>query len=633
MLDYEGWTTPRLAPALQNGPVKILTTVLTWRRFVALVMVALCLCLSYIVNEPEVLRLWSAVMQKQLDEDFSSARLDHYEDLLIQELYGDLVLNRKINVRVRDEMWVAHYLQTSKRSFSDVVKPVLLLVHGYGTTSALAWRNVIGRLATQYQVYAVDLPGFGRSTASERFYSTQTGREDALVEICEFMHSFQRGVGIRKPYVVAHSFGGFLMTHCASRNPSLASRLLLADVPGFFSTNGGFDYGWATFFCFGLPHSFMRPMGSYGRLFIDMVLKVVGNEVEEAMISYWHQLQMNPELMSDEITSKFIVHRYGWALGTGVALSPLLNLTMPVLTVTGSLDEISPPHQGAFVNALAGVPHRLIEGAGHVPYILHQGEDFVAAIGHGETVSKLPPQAARLSACLDGQYKKWAEFICLPSPHLSDRAVRRMYKAIQEIRDECEGEYRRRCDGEGGERVGSGGSICSSSGSSSGSSIGSSSGISGSSSDSNSASSGSSSSDSVSSSSRRWMGESVGGSPLLTSILRAFGKQSDDDDNNNDNDNNDKCTRGNTRVCSDSISSGSGSGSINSSSGSGSGSINSSSGSGSGSINRSSCSALPSSTQDGIVRTRMSQLRSLLATWPGDRKIPVGQPNVPDVSY
>jgi hypothetical protein len=63
------------------------------------------------------------------------------------------------------------------------------------------------------------------------------------------------------------------------------------------------------------------------------------------MINYWHQLQMNPELMSDEITSKFILHRYAWAVGTGVALSPLLNLSIPVLTVTGSLDEISPPHQ------------------------------------------------------------------------------------------------------------------------------------------------------------------------------------------------------------------------------------------------------------------------------------------------
>ena len=74
---------------------------------------------------------------------------------------------------------------------------------------------------------------------------------------------------------------------------------------------------------------------------------------------------------------------------------------------------------GEFIHELTGVPHYVIEGAGHVPYILNQGSDFVAAIDMGERVGRMPSHASKLAACLEQQHEKWAEFICLPSPHLS----------------------------------------------------------------------------------------------------------------------------------------------------------------------------------------------------------------------
>jgi len=156
------------------------------------------------------------------------------------------------------------------------------------------------------------------------------------------------------------------------------------------------------------------------------------------MIDYWHQLQMNPELMSDEVVSKFIVHRWTHAIGTGVALVPLLRTAVPVLLVTGTLDEISPPHQGRLVHELAGVPFRTIPGAGHVPYILHRGKPFVAAVAAGESVARLPPRAARLAACLEAQRARWEGYVCLPSPYLSDRAVASMYAAVRDIHRACE---------------------------------------------------------------------------------------------------------------------------------------------------------------------------------------------------
>ena len=37
----------------------------------------------------------------------------------------------------------------------------------------------------------------------------------------------------------------------------------------------------------------------------------------------------------------------------------------------------------------------------------------------GERVGKMQSHTSRLAACLEQHHDKWAEFICLPSPHLS----------------------------------------------------------------------------------------------------------------------------------------------------------------------------------------------------------------------
>ena len=54
----------------------------------------------------------------------------------------------------------------------------------------------------------------------------------------------------------------------------------------------------------------------------------------------------NYQHITYRITIHPFPHRYAWAVGTGVALGPLLNVSVPVLLVTGALDEISPTHQG-----------------------------------------------------------------------------------------------------------------------------------------------------------------------------------------------------------------------------------------------------------------------------------------------
>lgn len=63
-----------------------------------------------------------------------------------------------------------HYLRNSRcdAPASGDQAVTLLLVHGAGTTSALAWRTAFPLLTRKgFDVVAIDLPGFGRSSMSQ----------------------------------------------------------------------------------------------------------------------------------------------------------------------------------------------------------------------------------------------------------------------------------------------------------------------------------------------------------------------------------------------------------------------------------------------------------------------------------
>jgi pimeloyl-ACP methyl ester carboxylesterase len=91
------------------------------------------------------------------------------EDEVIYDLYGDSVKSAWQDIHVLTltgemETWLTHYLEPSSRSEE---KPDLLLLHGYGATSAFTWRKTIPALTETFNVYAIDMPGFGRTEAPE----------------------------------------------------------------------------------------------------------------------------------------------------------------------------------------------------------------------------------------------------------------------------------------------------------------------------------------------------------------------------------------------------------------------------------------------------------------------------------
>ena len=106
-------------------------------------------------------------------------------------------------------------------------RPPLLLVHGFGASTD-HWRKNIAQLQDRFQVWAIDLLGFGRSAKPKQEYSGTLWREQ--------LHDFITEV-IGQPTILAgNSLGGYASLSVAAEYPQDAAGLILLNSAGPFSS-------------------------------------------------------------------------------------------------------------------------------------------------------------------------------------------------------------------------------------------------------------------------------------------------------------------------------------------------------------------------------------------------------------
>ena len=96
----------------------------------------------------------------------------------------------------------------------------LVLLHGIGSYRG-AWDPVVPALAAQFDVLAVDLPGFGESPP------LPTGQEPTPAALAAAVAGLLDELGIDRPHVAGNSLGGWVALELAAQRP-LASIALLS---------------------------------------------------------------------------------------------------------------------------------------------------------------------------------------------------------------------------------------------------------------------------------------------------------------------------------------------------------------------------------------------------------------------
>jgi pimeloyl-ACP methyl ester carboxylesterase len=116
-----------------------------------------------------------------------------------------------------------YYVKAGKRHSQ---RPPLLLIHGFGASTDHWRKNIIG-LSREFEVWAVDLLGFGRSAKPNWQYSGNLWRDQLYDFITEM---------IGQPAVLAgNSLGGYASLCVAAQRPSTAAGLVLINSAGPFT--------------------------------------------------------------------------------------------------------------------------------------------------------------------------------------------------------------------------------------------------------------------------------------------------------------------------------------------------------------------------------------------------------------
>jgi pimeloyl-ACP methyl ester carboxylesterase len=122
--------------------------------------------------------------------------------------------------------WQGHSLYYVKAGSRQAGRPPLLLIHGFGASTD-HWRKNIAELQQDFEVWAIDLLGFGRSAKPNLQYSGDLWRNQ--------LHDFITEV-IREPVVLAgNSLGGYASLCVAAQHPTSVVGVILLNSAGPFS--------------------------------------------------------------------------------------------------------------------------------------------------------------------------------------------------------------------------------------------------------------------------------------------------------------------------------------------------------------------------------------------------------------
>jgi len=240
--------------------------------------------------------------------------------------------------------------------------PAVVLVHGLGGF-AESWGGTMAALASRATVYALDLPGFGRSAKPRAPYD--------LAYFAAALEGFMDAVGIGHAALVGHSLGGAVSVAAALRRPARIDRIALlgALVPGIdVPLSPAFRLlmvpglgealalcGHARLYRVALARCFHRPDDAP----LDFLVRAhyADRTCWSARLAYLGTLRGVREDFERR--------------GAGYRRA-LPTLSLPVLAIHGRQDPVVPEATcRALAAALPGTDVRVIDACGHFPQIEH----------------------------------------------------------------------------------------------------------------------------------------------------------------------------------------------------------------------------------------------------------------------
>jgi pimeloyl-ACP methyl ester carboxylesterase len=231
--------------------------------------------------------------------------------------------------------------------------PSLVLIHGLGS-SLHTWKALVPRLATAYDVIALDLPGFGAS---------EQPADLSFADLVAVIPALLDDLGLERAGLVGNSLGGGTAAAVAAAWPERVSALALIDAAGF--QQGPVD----TPAVFRLATA--DPTGLLARLPLRRLL------VRLALRQVFHDDALVTDDRVEEYLAPMLRPGAIGSLRSLLSMPPsemerlrrgLREIRAPALIAWGREDAWIPvAHAERFRQAIPSARVELLEGCGHMP--------------------------------------------------------------------------------------------------------------------------------------------------------------------------------------------------------------------------------------------------------------------------
>lgn len=237
---------------------------------------------------------------------------------------------------------------------AENAKPTLVLIHGWGLNHAI-WQPIADALNADYQVLALDLPGYGLATRYPQPYSLEAITDQLAEQIPA------------QSYVLGWSLGGLVATQLALRYPAKVQSLaLVASSPCFLQ-----QPDWP-----GMNAQVMQQFA--GSLSANLALTVERFLAIQAMGSVTARQdikQLKHAVLSLPLPCSEVLSAGLEILASTDLRAELSQLKLPLFCCFGRLDSLVPV---AITTLLPGIVPAaqicVLAKASHAPFISHQAE-------------------------------------------------------------------------------------------------------------------------------------------------------------------------------------------------------------------------------------------------------------------
>jgi len=248
--------------------------------------------------------------------------------------------------------------------------PVLVLLHGIGR-SLEDWESTLEPLGASHRVYALDLPGFGRSDKPQSGYS--------FAYFAGVLEGFLDALKLERVTLLGNSLGGGVALEFAFAHPERVSRLVLVDSAGFGSE---VTLGLRLLTLRGVGEGLGKPTpllirGTLEGVFFDKSYVTPEREARELELARLPGAQTAYLSVARALGTFMGGVRAEWVWSV---LRRCGDLKMPTLIVWGDRDQILPVKHARV--AQAHLPHaelKIFEACGHFPQ-LERPREFNALV-------------------------------------------------------------------------------------------------------------------------------------------------------------------------------------------------------------------------------------------------------------